>query len=122
MAPLLTNRNSSGGTNVANVETVASFVDVLRSIDFSQGNGKRFFYNLCYRFVCIALSKSPSVPLITLKTAFDTIVEIERFVFAKSRLLHYIVAFLIAHSDGDNLQCLINLRLLDYFLNNYQIH
>ncbi|QHB21776.1 ac19 [Artaxa digramma nucleopolyhedrovirus] len=110
-------RNDDGCGNARSI----AFTNFLKSINLSNGNGRKLFYNLCYRFVCTSLCAN-NASFITLKTVFDAIVEIERLIFSRSRLLHFIVGFLVANSDGNNLQCVINLQLLEYFLTNYQLN
>ncbi|ADB84375.1 hypothetical protein [Apocheima cinerarium nucleopolyhedrovirus] len=88
-------------------------------INTSDANGQRLFYNLCYKFIATNVLGCTSATFTTLQTILDGIIETERVLFDKSRILHYVVKFLIVHSDGDNLQCFINLKLLNYFLTNY---
>ncbi|QWO71671.1 AC19-like protein [Orgyia pseudotsugata single capsid nuclopolyhedrovirus] len=83
-------------------------------------HNQQLFYNVGRRLVLSCLSGERGTTFVALQTIFDSVIELEHLLFAKSRLLHFIVQFLVAHSDGDNLQCLVNLRLLDYFLTNYE--
>jgi hypothetical protein len=54
-----------------------------------------------------------------LHVIFNTIIETERTLFNKSYMLEKILNFLVTNSDGDNLQCRINVFYLDYLMNKY---
>ncbi|ABY65848.1 hypothetical protein [Orgyia leucostigma nucleopolyhedrovirus] len=87
---------------------------------FDRHNQQRLFYNVGRKLVYGYLAGEHNATLLTLKTMFDGVIQAERLLFTRSRLLHFIVGFLVAHSDGDSLQCVLNLQLLDYFLTNYR--
>ncbi|AWW14489.1 hypothetical protein KM620_gp129 [Hyposidra talaca nucleopolyhedrovirus] len=92
--------------------------NLIGNINASSSSGQHLFYTLCHKFVANNLFYNNST-LCTLQTVLDGIIELERMVFSKSKMLNFILQFLITHSDGNNLQCLINVQLLDYFLNKY---
>lgn len=86
-------------------------------VDTSKSNGQRLFYALCVSF--INKSVTGQTALNTLKYAFDNIILIEEILFHKKRILNYVLSFLADHSDGDNLQCSINVQCLDYLMGKY---
>nr|WUR10851.1 hypothetical protein Caab_142 [Calliteara abietis nucleopolyhedrovirus] len=114
-------------TNVAPLFSLTKSVKFLRNLTesismdtSSAANGKqKLFYNVAFQIVNKHFLHVQHTSFFGLKNLLDTIIELENLLFSKSRLLQFIVKFLVAHSDGDNLQCLINLKLLDYFLTTY---
>nr|QBI90342.1 hypothetical protein [Trichoplusia ni single nucleopolyhedrovirus] len=99
--------------------TMPSLMRIINSIDTSKRDGRQLFYNICYNIITKILSRSTAIE--TIKTIVSIIIETEKTIFNNSKVLNYIRNFLIAHSDGHNLQCTINLKLLDYVLNKYNI-
>ncbi|AGR56878.1 ac19 [Hemileuca sp. nucleopolyhedrovirus] len=95
--------------------------NLVQSVDTSNVNGRRMFYKLCQRFIINVLHNNGSSTIATVQTFLDGIIELEKLFFDKSRILNYIVGFLIVHSDGDNLQSVIYVKLLDYFLTTYNL-
>ncbi|AHH82707.1 ORF-118 [Buzura suppressaria nucleopolyhedrovirus] len=105
-------------TNV--ITFLPTLKNLIGNVNASNSGGQQLFYTLCYKFVASNLLSNNST-LNTLQTVLDGIIELERMVFSKSRMLNFILQFLITHSDGTNLQCLFNIQLLDYFLNKYNL-
>lgn len=96
-----------------------SLMRIINSIDTSKRDGRQLFYNICYNIISKILSRSTAIE--TIKTIVSIIIETEKTIFNRSQVLNYIRNFLIINSDGHNLQCTINLKLLDYILNKYTI-
>lgn len=96
-----------------------SLMRIINSIDTSKRDGRQLFYNICYNIISKILSRSTAIE--TIKTIVSIIIETEKTIFNRSQVLNYIRNFLIINSDGHNLQCIINLKLLDYILNKYTI-
>ena len=86
-------------------------------IDTSKSNGQQLFYALCVSY--IKTSVSNSVAFNTIVYAFDKIIQLERIIFNKRRVLDFVLAYLADHSDGDNVQCSINTQCLDYLMTKY---
>nr|QGW50092.1 hypothetical protein [Chrysodeixis includens nucleopolyhedrovirus] len=99
--------------------TMPSLMRIINSIDTSKRDGRQLFYNICYNIISKILSRSTAIE--TIKTIVSIIIETEKTIFNRSQVLNYIRNFLIINSDGHNLQCTINLKLLDYILNKYTI-
>nr|QGW49672.1 hypothetical protein [Chrysodeixis includens nucleopolyhedrovirus]QGW49952.1 hypothetical protein [Chrysodeixis includens nucleopolyhedrovirus] len=99
--------------------TMPSLMRIINSIDTSKRDGRQLFYNICYNIISKILSRSTAIE--TIKTIVSIIIETEKTIFNRSQVLNYIRNFLIINSDGHNLQCIINLKLLDYILNKYTI-
>jgi Protein of unknown function (DUF1477) len=102
--------NTTGGmlSTILNINTL---------VDTSKSSGQRFFYALCTTFV--NKSVTGKTALGTLTSALDSIIAIERALFNKSRILAYVMSYLADHSDGDNLQCRVNVQCLDYLMRKY---
>jgi hypothetical protein len=98
-------------------EQFSAVMREVNTIDTSRPDGRQLFYKLCYMVMMRAFNKSSTVEAI--QTIFGMIIETERSLFNNRRVLNFITNFLIANSDGDNLQCKINLQLLYYILNRY---
>jgi hypothetical protein len=107
--------------NVVKMKNASQMLNAILNIntlvDTSKSNGQRLFYALCTSF--INKSVNGQTALDTLKCAFDNIILIEETLFHKKRILNYVLAFLADHSDGDNLQCRINVQCLDYLMGKY---
>ncbi|AAZ38210.1 ORF-44 [Agrotis segetum nucleopolyhedrovirus A] len=86
-------------------------------VDTSKANGQHLFYALCVSY--IKMNVSTSTALNTLKIAFDKIIQTERTIFRRQRVLDFVLRYLADHSDGDNIQCRINLECLDYLMSKY---
>lgn len=86
-------------------------------VDTSKTNGQHLFYALCISY--IKMSVNGNTALNTLKIAFDKIIRLEQSFFNKRRVLNYVLSYLADHSDGDNIQCHINVQCLDYLMTNY---
>ncbi|AUV65313.1 hypothetical protein [Alphabaculovirus myunipunctae] len=86
-------------------------------VDTSNLNGQRLFYALCTTFVRKSIAAKSALDNLT--HAFDRIIEIEHRLFNRRRILGHVLAYLADHSDGDNLQCRINLQCLDYLMKRY---
>ncbi|QYC92766.1 AC19 [Trabala vishnou gigantina nucleopolyhedrovirus] len=90
-----------------------------KSTSVSVQHRKKLFILLCTRFIEFNLLHN-NATVSTVQNILDNIVQLELLLWSKSNVLIYMVNFLVANSDGDNLQCVINLKLLDYILNNYK--
>ncbi|AXS67777.1 ac19-like protein [Cryptophlebia peltastica nucleopolyhedrovirus] len=112
----LTSRRLNNAQNI-----LATIVDINSLLNVTDTRNKRLFYNLCSRYINQTLFQftKGNMALATVQTVLDSVISAERMFFSKSNVLNIIVNFLTAHSDGDNLQCMINLKLLDYFLHKY---
>nr|QIT08212.1 hypothetical protein [Lymantria dispar multiple nucleopolyhedrovirus] len=88
-----------------------------RLMNIVRAGGDRAFYRLCGNTLRCLLPELGSLDAI--ESTLDAIVETEQCLFNRSYLLKYSVAYLAAHSDGTNLQCAFNLRLLSYLLTRY---
>ncbi len=97
--------------------STSKVLGLISAIDTSRHNGRQAFYSLCIRVLNNALQNSATFK--GLQSLISVVIETERTLFDNSRVLNFITNFLVAYSDGDSIQCTINLRLLDYILTTY---
>ncbi|AIU41362.1 ac19 [Sucra jujuba nucleopolyhedrovirus] len=115
---LVANRRNGRPQTDPSTTFLSNIRNVFLNVNTTTVGAQQLFYNICFQFVAKNLICN-SVPFITIQTVLNGLIELERIVFGQNRILKYIVKFLVDHSDGNNLQCLINVQLLDYFLTNY---
>ncbi|QED40631.1 hypothetical protein [Chrysodeixis includens nucleopolyhedrovirus] len=109
------NRNASVDRNGR--PAINNVLGLISVIDTSKPNGRQLFYNLCLKAITLGLRNSGTFK--GFKALINLLIESEKLLFDSNRVLSFIRNFLIAHSDGDNMQCAINLQLLDYVLTTY---
>ncbi|QEI03627.1 hypothetical protein [Rachiplusia nu nucleopolyhedrovirus] len=94
-----------------------NIIELISVIDTSKQNARQLFYNLCFKTISAALRNSSTFKGI--RSLISIVIDAEKSLFNNRRVLNFIRSFLIAHSDGDSIQCQINLQLLDYILSTY---
>ncbi|QAT90324.1 hypothetical protein KM622_gp038 [Spodoptera exempta nucleopolyhedrovirus] len=94
-----------------------AILNISNLVDTTKINGQHLFYALCVSYIKTTVNGTTA--LNTLKFAFDQIIQLERTFFNKRRVLDFALAYLAKHSDGQNLQCCINLQCLDYLMTKY---
>lgn len=87
-------------------------------IDTSKSNAQQMFYALCFSYVRTSVVQK-NAAFKTIVYAFDRIIQLERMIFNKQRVLNFVLGFLANNSDGDSLQCMINTQCLDYLMTKY---
>ncbi|AYN44993.1 se33 [Alphabaculovirus alterspexiguae] len=92
-------------------------LNISNLVDTTKTNAQHLFYALCVSYIKTTVNGTSA--LNTLKFAFDQIIQIEKTLFNKRRVLDYALMYLANHSDGQNLQCYINLQCLDYLMTKY---
>jgi hypothetical protein len=75
------------------------------------------FYALCFSYIKSSFNNSAAFN--TVVYAFDKIIQLERMLFDRRRVLDFVLSYLANNSDGDSLQCTINTQCLDYLMTKY---
>lgn len=86
-------------------------------VDTSKFNAQQMFYALCFSY--IKSSFNDSAAFNTVAYAFDKIIQLERMLFNRRRVLDFVLSYLANNSDGDSIQCTINTQLLDHLMIKY---
>ncbi|ACI47412.1 unknown [Spodoptera litura nucleopolyhedrovirus II] len=107
--------------NFIKPKTPNQLLDVILNInnliDTSKSNAQQMFYALCFNYVKRVMNDS--IAINTIIFAFDKIIQLERMLFDRRRVLNFVLSYLANNSDGDNLQCSINTQCLDYLMTKY---
>lgn len=95
----------------------------LRNVDASKLYSQQSFYKLGFAYIDKILRRlHVNFTIGAAQTLFDGIIKTEEMLFAKSRILNFIVKFLINNSDGTNLQCIFYTQILNSLLDKYNIN
>ncbi|ACF05379.1 hypothetical protein [Adoxophyes orana nucleopolyhedrovirus] len=100
---------------------LATIIDLNVLSDLSDRRYESMFCKLSNKLTTQTLNRFVygNLELTKCKNILNIIIKTEQLIRNKSVILNLIVNFLIRHSDGVSFQCMLNTKLLGYFLETY---